>query len=258
MQLKRYAAGTDLGLQRSNNEDSYLCDEALNLWAVADGMGGHAAGEVASEITSKTISEAYANGSSLADAIQSAHHAVLTAAANGIGGQGMGSTVVAMACDSGAWQIAWVGDSRAYLYSPSSEAKFKQLSRDHSYVQMLFDSGAIAEEELHTHPEKNIITQCLGSIDLDYVQVDTVEGNWCDGDIVLLCSDGLSDFVSADEMHEILANNSRTPDMAVKILIQKALAHGGRDNITVVLVSAPNKWTLFKQKISRLFVKGQA
>lgn len=254
MQLKRFAAGTDLGLQRSNNEDCYFCDDALNLWAVADGMGGHAAGEVASEITSQTISKEIASGRPLTEAIQSAHHAVLTAAANGIGGQGMGSTVVAMTCNSGTWQIAWVGDSRAYLWSPSSEIRFKQLSRDHSYVQMLYESGAIAEEELKTHPEKNIITQCLGSIDLDNVQVDTLEGSWREDDIILLCSDGLSDFVSANEIQEILANE-KVSDAAVKSLIQKALEHGGRDNITVVLVSAPNKWTVLKQKFSRFFGK---
>lgn len=251
MQLKRYAAGTDLGLQRSNNEDSFLCNDGLHLWAVADGMGGHAAGEVASEITSKTLCREIANGESLADAIQRAHHEILIAAANGIGGQGMGSTVVALSCDSGNYQVAWVGDSRAYLWSPSSEVKLKQLSRDHSYVQMLFESGAIGEEELATHPEKNIITQCLGSIDLDNVQVDITEGQWKDDEMILLCSDGLSDFVPLTEMTKII-DSSPAIDEAVKSLIRKALDQGGRDNITVVLVRAPDKWAILRQKINRV------
>ncbi len=248
MQLKRHAAGTDVGLQRTNNEDNFLCSDSLNLWAVADGMGGHAAGEVASEITNETLRKEFERGTSLSDAIQSAHHAVLNAAAKGIGGQGMGSTIVALYSDAGKYQIAWVGDSRAYLWSPTKEKKLKQISRDHSYVQMLYESGAIAEEELSTHPEKNIITQCLGSIDLDNVQVDLAEGLWHEGERILLCSDGLSDFVSNEEMIDIL---SKTVDIekAVKELIQSALDRGGRDNITVVLVEAPDKWTVTMQKI---------
>ncbi len=256
MQFIRYSAATDVGLQRSNNEDCYLSNPANGLWLVADGMGGHAAGEVASAIASKTIEQSVMEGKNLKEAIQNAHHAILHAAARGEGGQGMGSTVVALLEDGDKYQIGWVGDSRAYIWSTDLEPNLYQLTRDHSYVQMLLDTGAIHESELATHPEKNIITQCLGSLDLDNVEVDIFDGKWERDDIILLCSDGLTDAVSNDKIRDILAQ-SENVQVAARTLIQTALDSGGRDNITVSVIASPNSAHRFIQatvgRLQKLF-----
>lgn len=257
MQLKRFAASTDVGLQRSNNEDCYLCSPENGLWLVADGMGGHAAGEVASEIASNTIRDAIVAGSSLVDSIQDSHHAVLRAVSDGIGGHGMGSTIVAVQTLGSHYEVAWVGDSRAYLWSPDSHTPIRQITRDHSYVQMLYENGAIAEEELLTHPEKNIITQCLGSMDLDRVQVESVQGEWQDNELIILCSDGLSDYVSKEEMTAILSEENDL-NRAVQSLMQRALQAGGRDNITIVAINAPDNWILLTDNIKKFFHKLRA
>lgn len=238
MLLSRYAAATDVGLQRSNNEDSFLSCPKLGLWVVADGMGGHAAGEVASAIVAETIEQQIADGLSLKEAIQQSHLDVLNAAANGHGGQGMGSTVVALHVTGNQYEIAWVGDSRAYLWSPGAMCRLKQLTTDHSYVQMLYQTGAITEAELETHPEKNIITQCLGSLELQSVNVETIEGEWKKKDWFLLCSDGLSDAVPIETMENILDKSNNT-QQAVNNLVQTALSCGGKDNITVAVVEYP-------------------
>ncbi len=256
MHFWRYSAATDVGLQRNNNEDCYRSCPDLGLWIVADGMGGHAAGEVASAIVADTIKHEMAEGASLADAVQASHREVLSAAANGHGGQGMGSTVVALQTNGHHYEIAWVGDSRAYLWSTTETPAFSQITTDHSYVQMLYQTGAITEAELDTHPEKNIITQCLGSIELESVTVDTKEGEWQAGDWIILCSDGLSDAVPSHEIAEILARYNSTQN-ATTALIESALANGGKDNITVTIVECPNPYLnylhTFTQSLTKIF-----
>lgn len=237
MTTSKFSAATDTGLRRGNNEDSYLCLPELGLWIVADGMGGHEAGEVASAIVVDSIRSQLLDGASLAEAIQGAHRAVQEAAKAGIGTLGMGSTVVALLSKDDHYEVAWVGDSRAYLWSPHT-AQLQRLSTDHSYVQMLLESGAIAEHEAATHPDKNVITQCIGSADTEEVVVDSVEGNWEEGQWILLCSDGLTDELDDEAIADILAA-ARSPRDAVNQLISQSLAHGGHDNITVQVVESP-------------------
>ncbi|MFL0808990.1 MAG: protein phosphatase 2C domain-containing protein [Agarilytica sp.] len=244
MQFWRYSAATDVGLQRNNNEDCYLSSPELGLWVVADGMGGHAAGEVASAIVAETIKKKVDEGENLSTAIQLSHREVLHAAANGHGGQGMGSTVVALLTDGSSYEIAWVGDSRAYLWSPGSLKPFRQLTTDHSYVQMLYQTGAITEAELSTHPEKNIITQCLGSVELESVTVETVEGTWKPNEWIILCSDGLTDAVNDVEIENILSSHTCV-DKGTNALIEAALNRGGKDNITVSVTESPNAYLVF-------------
>ncbi|WP_086931474.1 PP2C family protein-serine/threonine phosphatase [Agarilytica rhodophyticola] len=246
MHFWRYSSATDVGLQRNNNEDSYLSCPELGLWVVADGMGGHAAGEVASDIVSQSIKEKIRQGNSLLDAIQFSHQQVLDAAADGRGSQGMGSTVVALLSRGQHYTISWVGDSRAYLWSPYSEPSFVQMTTDHSYVQMLYQTGAISESELDTHPEKNIITQCLGSIELESVQVESKEGEWQKNEWIVLCSDGLSDAVPAHIIAQIL-HESKNVRVATQSLVESALSYGGKDNITVTIVECPGKYQTFLQ-----------
>lgn len=240
MSGRNYSQATDVGLLRDNNEDAIWGDAKLGLWVVADGMGGHAAGEVASEITVSVISDSVRQGRTLKEAINAAHLAVLDAARDGSGKYGMGSTVVALHSQGSRYEIAWVGDSRAYLWSDREKDGFslQQLTIDHSYVQMLYQSGIISADEMSGHPEKNVITQCLGSMELTELKVDVVEGSWHRYDWILLCSDGLSDTVSDQQICDILHGAENT-DLAVAALIQAALANGGKDNISVIIVTAP-------------------
>lgn len=241
MAIMKSSAATDKGLQRSNNEDSYLSLPERGLWVIADGMGGHEAGEVASAIVVETIQRERDGGKSLTDAIQLSHQAVLDAVKQGKGAKGMGSTVVALEMGDNEYHVSWVGDSRAYLWTPDeSGGTLEQLSTDHSYVQMLLATGAINESELATHPDKNIITQCIGSTDVEAVKIDSVHGKWQSGQWILLCSDGLTDEISDDLIAQTLCESKNT-DHAVTALMTLALNHGGRDNITLQLVEAPRQ-----------------
>lgn len=241
MPITNFSAASDKGLRRGNNEDSYLSSPECGLWLVADGMGGHEAGEVASAIVVDTIQKSTESGKALVESIQQAHESVLNAVREGVGAEGMGSTVVALMSDERDYQIAWVGDSRAYLWTPDETGgTLDQISTDHSYVQLLLASGAIAEHEAATHPDKNVITQCIGSQDVDYVQVDSVRGQWQARQWILLCSDGLTDELSDEAIARVLCS-TRSVREAVDTLIQEALNKGGHDNITVQIVESPLK-----------------
>jgi serine/threonine protein phosphatase PrpC len=253
-----YSATTHPGLLRDNNEDTYLCLPEAGLWLVADGMGGHEAGEVASAIVRDTVAQKIKTNpnSELGLSIQTAHKAILDSAAIGIGAIGMGSTVVALKSRDKHFQIAWVGDSRAYLWTPDHNGgQLERLSVDHSYVQMLVDKGAISPEEAEIHPEKNIITQCLGMPELDQVSVDLVQGQWQKGQWILLCSDGLTDEMNDQAIAQILSecDNSLT---AVDQLLHAALTKGGHDNITLQIIESPVRthpfWMALKQWVPHL------
>lgn len=236
-----YSAATHPGLKRENNEDCFLSAPDADLWVVADGMGGHEAGEVASAIVRETFEEFVQKGVpfSLSEAIQKSHETILTSADKGVGAYGMGSTVVAMLNQKRNYQIAWVGDSRAYLWTPDQNGgQLTRITTDHSYVQMLYVSGAITAEELDTHPDKNIITQCLGMQELAQVKVDLAQGQWQKNQWILLCSDGLTDELSDYSIANILEHspNSLT---AVDQLLHEALTSGGRDNITLQIIESP-------------------
>lgn len=239
MPPSNYDAATDKGLMRGNNEDCFLSLPERGLWLVADGMGGHEAGEVASDIVIKTIDKNTASGNALNQAIQSAHESVLEAVKNGIGAEGMGSTVVALQSDDHDYQVSWVGDSRAYLWThDETGGTLEQLSRDHSYVQLLLASGAIGEDEVENHPDKNVITQCIGSQDVAEVHVDSIKGQWQEKQWILLCSDGLSDELNDEQIAQVLSTVNNPKDAVAK-LVKQALHKGGRDNITVQVIESP-------------------
>lgn len=236
-----FSAATHPGLKRDNNEDCFLSDPESGLWLVADGMGGHEAGEVASAIVRDTIEQLahYSSNFSLTEAIQTAHQTILSSAEKGVGAVGMGSTVVALLSRGKNYHIAWVGDSRAYLWTPSHHGgNLARLTIDHSYVQMLFASGAIDADEVESHPDKNIITQCLGMQELERVNVDTTEGQWQKNQWILLCSDGLTDELSDSTIAHVLAENTISLT-AIDQLLHEALTNGGNDNITVQIIESP-------------------
>lgn len=236
--LNSFAAKTDAGRCRDHNEDSFLADADQGLWVVADGMGGHEGGEVASAIAVQEIQQQVQVGHALSDAIYMAHQSILKAVDKGEGRQGMGSTVVALHMIGNHFEIAWVGDSRAYLWN----GRLRQLSRDHSFVQQLLDSGAINEEEALAHPDRSVISQALGA-DAVSIKVDSVSGELYRGERLLLCSDGLSGEVDDQQISSILSEH---PDdaSAVETLVQAALDNGGSDNVTVILFSANDSFPL--------------
>ena len=229
-----FGHATHVGRVRDHNEDNYIALPEQGLWVVADGMGGHSAGEIASAIAVEVIAAEVANGCPLCESIEKAHQAILQAALDGQGEHGMGCTVVALKLNGYEVEVAWVGDSRAYLW----DGTLRPLSRDHSFVQQLIDSGAISEEEARHHPQRSVITQALGASDLKNVRVDSIREILARGERLLLCSDGLTGEV--DDAH-IAAVLKRSPDSqeSVEQLIAAANNNGGSDNVTVVLVDAP-------------------
>lgn len=233
-----HSAATDVGRKRDNNEDRYLSLPERGLWLVADGMGGHAAGEVASAIVCDTLMK-QKNPGDLAQTIQRSHRAILAAPSKGVGSPGMGSTVVALHSQGHQYEVAWVGDSRAYLWTNTPKGgQLERLTTDHSYVQMLLDTGAIKASEVESHPDKNIITQCLGSPELQEVHVDFVQGQWQQDQWILLCTDGLTDELD-DQTIARLLQRSAAPKAAVHKLMEAALAGGGRDNVTLQIIQSP-------------------
>jgi protein phosphatase len=228
-----FSAATHVGRVRNNNEDSYIARPELGLWLVADGMGGQRSGEVASAIAVQTISGAIADQATLTEAITLAHQAVCRA--HDDSSPDMGTTVVALLSRERDYEIAWVGDSRAYLWDLKH---LRRLTRDHSMVQEMIDAGVISEREASDHPQRNIITQSVGAPLEPSPKVATLSRQWAPGQSILLCSDGLSGELSDDVISTILAD-SVSPEDGTRQLLQAALARGGRDNITVLLVNGP-------------------
>jgi len=230
-----FAHLTDVGCVRDLNEDSLFCGDAL--WLIADGMGGHACGEVASAIAAESIAEVYQQTGSLSEAIQCAHHRIIEAAQDGTGQTGMGTTVVAMTSGQSDYEIAWVGDSRAYLWD-GRRGRLSQLTEDHSLIVRLVNSGLISAEEAKSHPQRHMITQCLGSVEIESVQVDSYHGQWQPHQSILLCSDGLSDDVSETEITQILKEETDHQEKLSR-LVEAAKLAGGKDNISLILVDSP-------------------
>ena len=226
-----WAARTDVGLVRSHNEDSFLAQAPT--FAVCDGMGGHAAGEVASSIAVATIAEhapSHADDLLLGAAVESANAAVIEGAAVGKGKVGMGCTASAVSIEFDKMAVAHVGDSRVYLLHNGALVR---LTHDHSYVEELVDAGEITADEARVHPSRSVITRALGSDPDMYADHFTIDVSA--GDRVLLCSDGLSSMVE-DSQIEAIAVSSPTPQTAVDNLVAAALQEGGHDNVTVVIV----------------------
>ncbi len=229
---------SDVGLVRRHNEDNYALREDLGLWVVADGMGGAAAGEKASAIVVDVLARAVEHGSSLEEAIAEANRSILDAARAGEGKPGMGSTVVVARLSGRDYQVAWVGDARAYLCADG----LHRLSHDHSRVQELVDAGLITENEARYHPHRSVITRVLGGPDGKAAAPDQVKGSLQPGQGLLLCSDGLTSEVEDEEIASLLSGPLDDPgsgQRAVDRLVARALEQGGSDNITVVLIGVP-------------------
>ncbi|HEX2028566.1 MAG TPA: Stp1/IreP family PP2C-type Ser/Thr phosphatase [Nitriliruptorales bacterium] len=236
MRRLEIAAASDVGRMRTRNEDAYHAGDGV--FAVADGMGGHLAGDVASatallpvrSLDGKVFADAASAQAALLDAILAANAAVVRKAADEPTLHGMGTTLTATIVEGRRLHVGHVGDSRAYLVR---EGQIAQLTRDHTLVAHLIEEGQITREEAAIHPQRSIVTRAIGvDVDLD---VDTLTIELHDRDEVLLCSDGLTGPVSDTAILETLTTE-RSIDRAVQRLIELANANGGPDNITVVLL----------------------
>ncbi len=237
--LTPFGSRTDVGCLRDHNEDSLAVSPPL--YVVADGMGGHAAGEVASEIAVNTIvaaAPAHADAQGLADAVVEANREVIEASHDERGREGMGCTVTAALLEGERLVIAQVGDSRAYLMH---KGELQQVTRDHSLMAELIEAGDITPEEARVHPKRSVITRALGSDPL--MQPDIYELNVEAGDRLLLCSDGLSTMLTDDRIADTLGRIGDAQRCASQ-LVNEAIEAGGYDNITVIVVDIDG----FKEK----------
>lgn len=241
----KFASKTDIGHQRRSNQDSYAVGElpyGVGWAVVCDGMGGVGGGNIASSTAVKTISDQISSGwrpgmssnsirSLLQSALLAANINVFDMSKSVESLAGMGTTVVAVMISDSVAHIVHVGDSRAYIIG--SDKKIRLVTRDHSIVQNLIESGHLTEEEARTHPRKNVITRALGvadELDVDYDEIELDED-----ESVLLCTDGLTNYAETKEINDIFAN---APFMEYpERLVELANKNGGGDNITVVVIS---------------------
>ena len=228
---RSYAACSDVGKVREHNEDSYLVQSPL--FVVADGMGGHEAGEVASSIAIKTMQGLIpksADAEALAHAVIQANEDVLRGAKDGTGKPGMGTTMTAALIYGDDVAVAQVGDSRAYLLR---DGELSRITRDHSLVAELIEQGSISEADARFHPQRSVITRALGSD--PYMQPDTYTLKAKDGDRIMLCSDGLCSMIGDADIADVMRANP-APDACCGALVDEAILAGGLDNVTVIVI----------------------
>jgi protein phosphatase len=235
------AARTDVGMIRAGNEDAFFADanEQRGVFIVADGMGGHAAGEVASEMAVQIVTRELSSVTSLVgdepthrvtQALQLANRAIYERTLAEVDKQGMGTTASVLLLGGGRYLIGQVGDSRVYLLR---NGVLHQVTKDHSYVQEQVDAGYLTPEQARYHPYSNVITRCVGAG--DSVEPDTYAGQVLQGDVFLVASDGLTGMVDDRRIAQLLLART-TPARMVENLIREANGRGGLDNITAIVV----------------------
>jgi protein phosphatase len=241
---------SDVGKVRQNNEDAFFTTDRDGIFLVADGMGGHKAGEVASGMARDMISQKLLPlsssdnlESSIREAFLEANEKVRDASKASSEKEGMGSTCVLLMLRDQNFFLAHVGDSRVYMHR---KGDLKQMTRDHSFVEELFIRGLINESEKADHPYRNQITRYVGSS--QKLEVDITSGPVWNGDQFLLCTDGLTEMVEVGIIKEIFERNLE-PQETTELLVAEALKNGARDNVTVVVVKVTSKKTSFFKKL---------
>lgn len=229
------AQATDIGAKRKINEDAVLSRPDIGLWAVADGMGGHAAGDVASQAVIDALLQIKPD-SDLPDCVDTIEDKILLVNHNlrrhgqeALGGRTLGTTVVSLFIMDGLGACIWAGDSRLYLFR---EGELRRISHDHSAVQEMIDSGMITPDQAAHHPHRNVITRAVGGGDKLYPELRVF--NVQPGDWYLLCSDGFYNEVSEDVMASLIVQD--TLEKSVAMLMEKALMHGAADNVSLIVV----------------------
>ncbi len=229
---------SDNGLRRRENEDAFFVNPEVGFCVLADGMGGAAAGQIASRIFVESALDVFSKGdtqseqerhNSVQEAFRVAHERILDCVRDNPQYQGMGCTAELAAFHNGNCIVGHVGDSRTYLFR---RGQLRQLTRDHSLVQDQIDQGLISADDARRHPMRNIILRAVG-VDTN-LAIDILKGKTLSGDVFLLCSDGLTDMVADKTIREVLSSSLRLPEK-VEELIGKAKSAGGYDNITVIL-----------------------
>lgn len=233
------AARTDVGVVRSGNEDNFLMLADRGIFIVADGMGGHAAGEVASEMAVRIVADELGNQRGLSDeelatrmhnAIRKANEAIFSRTLSEHDKRGMGTTLTALVLLPGRYLIGQVGDSRAYLLRSD---RLRQITKDHSYVQEQVDAGLLTPEQARVHPYSNVITRCVGA-GME-VTPDIYFGSLETDDLLLLASDGLTGMLEDEQLRRLLKSDGG-PQRSVDQMIAEANRRGGLDNITAIVI----------------------
>ena len=226
---------TDVGLRRKVNEDSLLVRTERGYWAVADGMGGHDAGDVASsKVTQALLELPIVYGlddlvASAVEALKKVNRDLIALAGSSEGQRTIGSTVVGIAIANGQFRCFWAGDSRAYRIR---DGAIERLTRDHSLVQSLVDAGMLAPDEAESHPNANVITRAVGVA--EELTIDVVDGDARVGDLFLLASDGLTRPMSDSEIAAVLVANP--PAIAAGKMVDTVLSRGAPDNVSMIIV----------------------
>lgn len=228
-------AESNVGTVRKINEDSILAKPEVNLWAIADGMGGYEAGDVASSLIVKTLDELEYRDSlsdivnAVEDTLIDVNHRILEYADIMLDGRMLGSTVVSLIIRGRVGACIWAGDSRLYRFR---NGQLQQLSRDHSHVEELMTQGHITAEEAASHPDSNVITRAVGAHEELFLDLNVF--NLQVGDTLLLCSDGLYNAIKQPDIVQLLS--LPTPETIVKNLLAKALDNGASDNVSIIIV----------------------
>ena len=230
------AGSTHRGAYRPMNQDAIFIDDQSGIWIVADGMGGHKAGEIASNWVCKHLPpEIKIHNCDGKKAIQTIHQKLRAYAEQEIEYKGMGTTMIMAVKQDSSLKLYWSGDCRAYLLNPSD---CTLLSKDHSVVQRLIDLNIINQEEAALHPQRNVVSSCIGG-DLLQPDVDTKELILAPRETLLLCSDGLYKELSLNEIHTVV-KTANTLKQGTRDLVIQANAHGARDNVSAILIGLEN------------------
>ena len=243
------SSDTNVGMVRQVNEDSFMTKPEVGLWAVADGMGGYEAGDVASKMIVSALAEVSKHDyldkfvDDIEDKIIDANHRILEYSNIMHDGRTLGSTIISLMIQGQVGVCLWAGDSRLYLLRNN---QLQQISRDHSYVQELLDQGSISEEDAVNHPDGNVITRAVGTSEDLYLDITAFNVQL--GDTFLLCSDGLYNAVDEGDIEHHM--RSHDTDNAVKQLIVTALENGAPDNVSIVLVKSVSELNNLPEGVS--------
>lgn len=231
----QFAMLSHKGMSRQKNDDKVFASAELGLWLLSDGVGGLKQGEQASQYAVEEISKSISKGFNLHNAVHSAHSVIK--AHNRHEQEERGATVVAVHSNGAEYEIAWVGDSRAYLWNHET-GELAQLTEDHTLVQKLVNAGLLDQSEVKSHPKRHVITQCLGIDNESQLNIGSLKRGWKYGESLLLASDGLYEELSRQEIIAAL-KLPRDNQAKVEYLVELACKNGGNDNISLMLISSP-------------------
>ena len=220
--------------QRKNNEDTILVDKEAGLYVVADGVGGLNKGDVASQMACDIVNDSIVAGETLKESIYIAHRSIVNQIKSNQQNQGMATTIAAVLFHDNSYEVAWVGDSRVYLW----DEKLQLITRDDSYVELLLENGHITVDELETHPDRNIISQALG-IERKEIRIHSNFGKLEKNQTLLICSDGLYTIAKESDIIKCFQNNDDVENIT-ESLVNTAVENDGKDNISLISINAQN------------------